>query len=97
VPYVEFLSLQRNATVVITDSGGIQEETTYLGVPCLTLRSNTERPVTVSQGTNILVGQDAAKLRSELTMILQGNAKRGAIPPLWDGRAAERIARVLLN
>jgi UDP-N-acetylglucosamine 2-epimerase (non-hydrolysing) len=97
VPYVEFLSLQHNATVVITDSGGIQEETTYLGVPCLTLRNNTERPVTVTQGTNILVGQDPNKLRSELGRILRGEAKRGAIPPLWDGRAAERIAHVLVN
>jgi len=96
VPYVQFLGLQRNATVVITDSGGIQEETTYLRVPCLTLRENTERPVTVSLGTNILVGQDAAKLRSELSNILQGKAKQGFIPPLWDGRAAERIADVLV-
>jgi UDP-N-acetylglucosamine 2-epimerase (non-hydrolysing) len=97
VPYVEFINLQRNATVVITDSGGIQEETTYLGVPCLTLRDNTERPVTVSQGTNILVGKDPEKLRIELESILQGNAKRGTIPPLWDGYAAERIARVLVG
>ncbi|MGA2694876.1 MAG: UDP-N-acetylglucosamine 2-epimerase (non-hydrolyzing) [Terriglobales bacterium] len=97
VPYVEFINLQRNATVVITDSGGIQEETTYLGVPCLTLRDNTERPVTVSQGTNILVGKDPEKLRIELESILQGNAKRGTIPPLWDGYAAERIARVLVD
>lgn len=94
-PYIEFLNLQRNATVVITDSGGIQEETTYLRVPCLTLRENTERPVTVSLGTNILVGQDAGKLRSELSNILEGKAKQGAIPPLWDGRAAERIADIL--
>src|SRR5580692_10451538 len=65
-PYIEFLALQRGATVVITDSGGIQEETTYLGVPCLTLRSNTERPITVTIGTNVLVGQDSQKLRSEL-------------------------------
>jgi UDP-N-acetylglucosamine 2-epimerase (non-hydrolysing) len=95
LPYVEFLALQRGATVVITDSGGIQEETTYLGVPCLTLRSNTERPVTVSSGTNVLVGQDSQKLRSELVKILQGKAKKGAVPPLWDGHAGERIADVL--
>ena len=95
LPYVEFLSLQSHATVVITDSGGIQEETTYLGVPCLTIRSNTERPVTVSLGTNVLVGQDPALLKSELTRILEGNAKKGSIPPLWDGQAGERIAEVL--
>jgi len=95
LPYVEFLAYQRGATVVITDSGGIQEETTYLGVPCLTLRSNTERPVTVSMGTNILVGQDAQKLRSELANILDGNAKKGTVPPLWEGLAGERIANIL--
>jgi UDP-N-acetylglucosamine 2-epimerase (non-hydrolysing) len=95
LPYVEFLALQRNATVVITDSGGIQEETTFLGVPCLTMRSNTERPVTVTIGTNILVGQDKEVLARELSSILAGNAKEGAIPPLWDGHAGERIADVL--
>src|SRR5262249_49942515 len=91
LPYVEFLALQRNAKVVITDSGGIQEETTYLGVPCLTLRNSTERPITVSMGTNILVGQDARKLCAELSKILDGKAKKGSIPPLWDGRTGERI------
>jgi UDP-N-acetylglucosamine 2-epimerase (non-hydrolysing) len=95
LPYVEFLALLRNAQVVITDSGGIQEETTYLGVPCLTLRDNTERPVTVSMGTNILVGQDENKLRLEISKILNGQAKHGTIPPLWDGHAGERIADVL--
>jgi UDP-N-acetylglucosamine 2-epimerase (non-hydrolysing) len=95
LPYIEFLSLQRRAAVVITDSGGIQEETTYLGVPCLTLRSNTERPVTVSMGTNVLVGQDRRLLDSELSRILEGKAKKGSIPPLWDGRASERIAQAL--
>jgi UDP-N-acetylglucosamine 2-epimerase (non-hydrolysing) len=95
LPYIEFLSLQRRAVVVITDSGGIQEETTYLGVPCLTLRSNTERPVTVSMGTNVLVGQDPRLLVSELLRILEGKAKKGSIPPLWDGRASERIAQAL--
>jgi len=93
--YLEFLGMQSRATVVITDSGGIQEETTYLGVPCLTLRENTERPVTVSLGTNVLVGRDPDKLRSELSRILAGNAKKGSIPPLWDGRAGERIAALL--
>jgi len=97
MPYVEFLALQRRATVVITDSGGIQEETTYLQVPCLTVRSNTERPITVSMGTNTLVGQDSRKLAIELSAILEGRAKRGSIPPLWDGKAGERIAEVLLR
>jgi UDP-N-acetylglucosamine 2-epimerase (non-hydrolysing) len=95
LPYIEFLALQRSATVVITDSGGIQEETTYLGVPCLTMRSNTERPVTVSMGTNVLVGQDGNKLCSELTRILEGKAKTGSIPPLWDGQTGERIAEIV--
>lgn len=95
MPYLEFLALQSRATVVITDSGGIQEETTYLGVPCLTLRSNTERPVTVTVGTNILVGEDKHKLTSELENILTGKGKKGAIPPLWDGHASERIFDVL--
>jgi UDP-N-acetylglucosamine 2-epimerase (non-hydrolysing) len=97
LPYVEFLNLQRRATVVITDSGGIQEETTCLGVPCLTVRNNTERPVTVSMGTNILVGQDTDKLRQEIAMILDGHAKKGAIRPPWDGHAGERIADVVTN
>jgi UDP-N-acetylglucosamine 2-epimerase (non-hydrolysing) len=95
--YIEFLKLQSKATVVITDSGGIQEETTYLGVPCLTLRNNTERPVTVEMGTNVLVGQNVQMLQSELAKILAGNSKRGAIPPLWDGHAGERIADILCN
>ncbi len=95
MPYIEFLAMQRHATAVITDSGGIQEETTYLRVPCLTLRSNTERPITVTMGTNTLVGQDGQKLAAELSAILEGRAKRGAVPPLWDGHAADRIAEVL--
>jgi UDP-N-acetylglucosamine 2-epimerase (non-hydrolysing) len=95
LPYIEFLALQTRAALVITDSGGIQEETTYLGVPCLTLRNNTERSVTVSVGTNVIVGQDREKLRAELSKVVNGNAKKGAIPPLWDGHAGERIATIL--
>ena len=95
LPYIEFLSLQRHAVVVITDSGGVQEETTYLGVPCLTMRSNTERPVTINMGTNVLVGQDPQLLHSEVTRILEGRAKKGSVPRLWDGRASERIVQVL--
>lgn len=95
--YLDFLALQRRAAVVVTDSGGIQEETTYLGVPCLTLRENTERPITVEIGTNRLIGHDLARLRREVEAILNGGAKRGAIPPLWDGHAAERIAAVFAS
>jgi UDP-N-acetylglucosamine 2-epimerase (non-hydrolysing) len=95
MPYVEFLALQSRAAAVITDSGGIQEETTYLGIPCLTIRTSTERPITVTLGTNILVGTDKQKLRSEFEKILEGKAKKGTIPPLWDGYAGERIANSL--
>jgi UDP-N-acetylglucosamine 2-epimerase (non-hydrolysing) len=97
MPYIEFLALQRKASVVITDSGGIQEETTYLGVPCLTMRNNTERPVTLDCGTNVLIGQDGAKLRTELAKVLNGGSRPAKVPPLWDGRASERIADVLLK
>lgn len=97
LPYIEFLALQCRATVVITDSGGIQEETTYLGVPCLTMRSNTERPITVTLGTNVLVCQGGEKLSFELTKILEGKAKTGAIPPMWDGHAGDRIAAILCH
>lgn len=97
LPYLEFLALQRRATVAITDSGGIQEETTYLGVPCLTLRENTERPITVTLGTNVIVGQNRKKLSAELAKIIEGRAKKGTIPPLWDGRAGDRIADIILG
>jgi UDP-N-acetylglucosamine 2-epimerase (non-hydrolysing) len=93
--YLDFLSLQSHAAVVVTDSGGIQEETTYLGVPCLTLRDSTERPVTVTLGTNILIGHDLDLLHAELERIFNGHAKQGQCPPLWDGHASERIAEEL--
>lgn len=93
--YLEFLALQRQAALVITDSGGGQEESTYLRVPCLTARENTERPVTVEEGTNVLVGQDMERLRAEVDRILAGTFKTGTIPQLWDGRAGERIANVI--
>ncbi len=96
VGYLEFLALQLHAVLVVTDSGGIQEETTYLGVPCLTVRNNTERPVTTTIGTNVLVGQDRETLLSEARRVLSGRAKKGGIPPLWDGRAAHRIAQIAL-
>jgi UDP-N-acetylglucosamine 2-epimerase (non-hydrolysing) len=96
-PYLDFLTLQCGATVVITDSGGIQEETTFLGIPCLTLRENTERPITVSMGTNVLVGRDPRTFRKELAKVLAGQAKQGAVPPLWDGKAASRIAEIVIG
>jgi UDP-N-acetylglucosamine 2-epimerase (non-hydrolysing) len=97
LPYLEFLALQKQAGLVITDSGGIQEETTFLEVPCLTVRDNTERPVTISLGTNQLVGRDLAQLKLAVAKILQnGSASRTTTSvPLWDGRAAERIAQVI--
>lgn len=95
VGYIDFLALQLRASVVITDSGGVQEETTYLGIPCLTVRNNTERPVTVTLGTNTLVYQDMRRLMTEIENILAGSRKQGRIPPLWDGKASERIAQVI--
>ncbi len=97
VGYIEFLAMQRHATLVITDSGGIQEETTYLGVPCLTVRENTERPITTSIGTNVLVGQDMRRLEAEVHHILSSPARPKQIPPLWDGKASERIADIMLK
>jgi UDP-N-acetylglucosamine 2-epimerase (non-hydrolysing) len=93
--YLDFLGLMADARLVLTDSGGIQEETTVLGVPCLTLRDNTERPVTVTHGTNRIVGSDPEVIRAEVHKILSGAASRGGVPELWDGRAAERITGVL--
>jgi UDP-N-acetylglucosamine 2-epimerase (non-hydrolysing) len=93
--YLAFLNLMANARFVLTDSGGIQEETTILGVPCLTLRENTERPVTVTQGTNIIVGSNPQRIKDECFTILQGGGKRGKIPELWDGQAARRIVNIL--
>jgi UDP-N-acetylglucosamine 2-epimerase (non-hydrolysing) len=93
--YLEFLNLMSNARLVLTDSGGIQEETTILGVPCLTLRKNTERPVTVAQGTNTIVGCDPGRIVMETLRILGREGKVGGVPELWDGLAAERIVAVL--
>lgn len=95
LPYMDFLALQTRATLVITDSGGIQEETTFLGIPCLTVRENTERPITTELGTNTLVGRSISRIRNEVEKVLRGECKRGEVPPLWDGHAAERIATVL--
>jgi UDP-N-acetylglucosamine 2-epimerase (non-hydrolysing) len=93
--YVDFLALQTRAFLVITDSGGIQEETTFLGVPCLTVRENTERPITIECGTNLLVGQDFVRLFDEAVKILDGTTKPAAVPLLWDGHAADRLANVI--
>ncbi|WP_342833494.1 non-hydrolyzing UDP-N-acetylglucosamine 2-epimerase [Candidatus Hadarchaeum sp.] len=93
--YLEFLNLMANARLVLTDSGGIQEETTILGIPCLTLRDNTERPVTILQGTNTLVGTDPGRIVAEAFNVLSGRAKVGRMPELWDGHASERIVGIL--
>ena len=93
--YLEMLGLMAKARVALTDSGGIQEETTALGVPCLTLRENTERPITVEQGTNTVVGTDPARIEQALQDLLAGRGKAGRIPELWDGKAARRITAVL--
>jgi UDP-N-acetylglucosamine 2-epimerase (non-hydrolysing) len=95
VGYLECLALQQKATLVITDSGGIQEETTFLGIPCLTVRENTERPVTIQLGSNILVGRDMDRLRANVSQILSGKRKTGSVPPLWDGRSGERIGNII--
>ena len=90
------MNLVRTARAVITDSGGVQEESTYLGIPCLTLRENTERPITVSEGTNTIVGRDPQRIESEIDVILESGGKSGRRPELWDGRASARIRDVLV-
>ncbi|HET6832065.1 MAG TPA: UDP-N-acetylglucosamine 2-epimerase (non-hydrolyzing) [Solirubrobacterales bacterium] len=96
VGYLDFLSLEADAAAVLTDSGGIQEETTYLGVPCFTLRDNTERPITVEHGTNTLLGLDPGRI-AELPALIGRPAREGEAPPLWDGRAAGRLARIVAD
>lgn len=93
--YIDFLRLLSESRFALTDSGGIQEETTILGIPCLTLRQNTERPVTITEGTNVLTGVDEEKIKNELKRILNGSIKRPRRPKLWDGNTAGRIIRVL--
>ena len=95
VGYLEFLRLQTHARMVLTDSGGVQEETTVLGVPCLTFRDNTERPVTISHGTNRLIGTDPDRIGPEVEAVLSNPPSPTRVPPLWDGHAAERIVGVL--
>lgn len=93
--YLDFIQLITNSKFVLTDSGGIQEETTVLNIPCLTLRDTPDRPVTVEEGTNTMVGNDFNKIKNEVTNILNGKGKSGRVPELWDGRAAERIIAIL--
>jgi len=95
--YLEMLGLMKDARVVLTDSGGIQEETTALGTPCITLRNNTERPITVDEGTNTIAGNDPAHILAAYEAQLAGAGKAGRIPHFWDGRAAERIAAIVLD
>ena len=95
LPYMAFLSLWSRSALVITDSGGLQEETTALGIPCITVRENTERPITLIEGTNVIVGRDPARIVEEAFRVLDGHGKIGRRPALWDGHAAERIVEVL--
>jgi UDP-N-acetylglucosamine 2-epimerase (non-hydrolysing) len=95
--YLDFMALMENAKFVMTDSGGLQEETTILGVPCLTLRKNTERPVTITLGTNVLVGVETETVISQATRILKGPRIQSSVPPLWDGRASQRVVEILLR
>ncbi len=93
--YLHLLGLMKNAKLVLTDSGGIQEETTALGVPCITLRENTERPITITEGTNVIVGSDPKKIKAAFSDVMQTDGKAGRIPEYWDGKAAERIVEFL--
>ena len=97
IGYLDFLNLMDNAQLVLTDSGGVQEETTYLGVPCLTMRDNTERPITCQIGTNVLCGLDVGKIVRLSEAVFAGNGKKGNVPELWDGSSANRIVDVLMS
>jgi UDP-N-acetylglucosamine 2-epimerase (non-hydrolysing) len=93
--YLEMLGLMKDARVVLTDSGGVQEETTALGVPCITLRNNTERPITVDEGTNTIAGQEPERILAAFDEVMTSGGKAGRIPEYWDGKAAVRIAQVV--
>ena len=95
--YLDFLSLMMNARALLTDSGGIQEETTFLGIPCITMRENTERPITAEIGTNVVAGRRVDYIRKLIDKIIQGEWKEHRIPPLWDGNAASRIVKILID
>ena len=95
--YTDFIKLVKESLFVLTDSGGIQEETTILGIPCLTMRENTERPVTLKIGTSYLVGRNKNKIENCVSKVLKGEGKQGDIPKYWDGKTAQRIVKVLLH
>ena len=95
IGYIDFMHLQQNAVFVLTDSGGIQEESTFFGVPCLTVRENTERPITTTLGTNKLIGIDYGMILQEVDLVLAGNSKDHTIPDLWHGKAANRISEII--
>ena len=95
--YFAFQKLIKHSQFILTDSGGIQEESTYLGIPCLTLRPNTERPITLSEGTNTLIPFDLVIIKNYLQQIEDGSYKKGTIPTFWDGKATERIFKILSN
>lgn len=95
--YIDFIKLTKDSKFVLTDSGGIQEETTFLKVPCLTMRDNTERPVTIEKGTNCLVGRNKSRIIRHVDYILNNSYKRSQIPKLWDGKTAKRIVRIIIN
>jgi UDP-N-acetylglucosamine 2-epimerase (non-hydrolysing) len=97
IGYLDFINLMSNATFILTDSGGIQEETTYLGIPCITMRDNTERPVTIEIGTNYLIGLNISEVIKIGNNIINGNVKTHMIPELWDGHAAERIVKTIVD
>jgi UDP-N-acetylglucosamine 2-epimerase (non-hydrolysing) len=94
--YIEFLNLMLHSRLILTDSGGIQEEATALKIPCLTLRENTERPVTIKEGTNILTGLVKENILEEISDILSGKIKKGKLPKLWDGKTSKRIVNTLV-
>ena len=95
--YLDFLHAEHERRMVLTDSGGLQEETTVLGVPCVTLRDNTERPVTFTEGTNVLVGNRQESILAAARKVLAGEGRKGAVPDKWDGHAAERIIDVMIE
>ncbi len=97
IGYIDFIWLVKNAALILTDSGGIQEESTFLEVQCITLRENTERPITVEMGTNHLIGSDLKKIDQAIMSILDGKIKKREVPPFWDGKAAERICETLVE
>ena len=95
VSYFDFLSLEMNSRFVLTDSGGVQEETTFFKVPCITIRENTERPITVTEGTNVIVGTDSDRILQESKAIINGNGKIGGVPKFWDDGVSGRIVEVV--